>query len=70
VLTKLYKWLYTRIGGEPWTFIIRREQKKFPLAFMLLFLALGIVVGKYAKKHYWQLLIAFWLGILCGHFWF
>ena len=55
---------------RPITYIIIDEQKQSPLAFMLLFLTLGIVVGKYARHHWWQLLIVFGLGILCGHFWF
>jgi Na+/H+-dicarboxylate symporter len=36
---------------------------------MLVFLALGILVGKLAARYWWQILLGFLVGILCGHFW-
>jgi len=45
MLGKIYKWLWSRIGGRPWTYIIRDSQKKQPLLWLLLFGALGIVLG-------------------------
>jgi len=68
-LEKLYQKLWSRVGGRPWTEIVRDEQKHSPLVFMLIFLALGIMIGKLAAKYWWQILIGFLLGILCGHFW-
>jgi len=68
-LEKLYRRLWSAVGGRPWTEIIRDDQKKAPLCFLLVFLGLGILVGKLAGKYWWQALLGFLLGILCGHFW-
>ena len=68
-LEKIYEKLWSRVGGRPWTEIIRDEQKKTPLVFLVIFLGMGIMAGKLAGKYWWQILIGFFLGILCGHFW-
>ena len=65
----LYEKLWHKVGGKPWTEIIRDEQKKSPLIFLIIFLGLGILVGKMAGKYRWQILAGFLLGVLCGHFW-
>ena len=49
--------------------IIRDDQRKSPLVFLLIFRGLGLTVGKLAGKYWWQLLLGFLLGVLCGHFW-
>ena len=55
---------------KPITGLTQEEQRANPLAFMLLFLALGIVMVKWSKAHWWQCLIWLGLGILFGHlFW-
>jgi len=69
LLEKLYQKLYMKVGGRPWTHIIRDEQKGAPLLFMLIFLGLGILVVKTCGKYWWQILLGFLLGIICGHFW-
>ena len=56
-------------GLERMTEIIREDQKRSPLVFLLIFLGLGILVGKTAGKYWWQILLGFLLGVLCGHFW-
>jgi predicted MFS family arabinose efflux permease len=66
---QMYEKLWSRVGGKPWTEIIREEQKKSPLFFLLIFIGLGILVAKLAGKYWWQILIGFLLGMLCGHFW-
>ena len=68
-LGRLYEDLWRRVGGKPWTEIIRDDQKKSPLVFMLVFLGLGMLLIKLGGKYWWQILIGFVLGILCGHFW-
>ena len=68
-LARLYEWIYTRIGGKPWTEIIREEQRGAPLLFILIFLGFGILVAKLAGRYWWQILVGFLLGVLCGHFW-
>ena len=69
LLEKLYEKVWCKIGGRPWTEIVRDEQKQAPLVFMLIFLGLGILAGRIAAKYWWQILLSFLLGILCGHFW-
>ena len=68
-LERLYEKLWRRIGGRPWTEIIRDDQKRSPLVFLFIFLGLGILTGRLAGKYWWQILLGFLLGILCGHFW-
>ena len=68
-LGKLYQKLWEKIGGKPWTEIIREDQKRSPLVFLLIFLGLGILTGKLAGKYWGQLVLGFLLGVLCGHFW-
>ena len=69
LIEKLYKSLWTKVGGRPWTEIIREDQKRAPLAYLLIFLGLGILLAKLAGKYWWQIAIGFLVGILCGHFW-
>ena len=52
-LGKLYEKIWRRVGGRPWTEIIRDEQKQSPLIFLLIFLGLGILVGRLAGKYWW-----------------
>jgi uncharacterized membrane protein YjjP (DUF1212 family) len=68
-LEKLYKKLWSRAGGKPWTEIIREDQKYSPLLYLVIFLGLGILEVRLAGKNWWQILIGFLVGILCGHFW-
>jgi len=67
-LEKLYALLYLRVGGRPWTEIVREDQRRSPLLYMLIFLGLGILVSKLAGKYWWQILLGFLLGIIVGHF--
>ena len=68
-LENLYEKIWRKIGGKPWTEIVRDEQNKSPLIFLLIFLGRGILAGKLTVKYWWQILLGFLLGILCGHFW-
>ncbi len=72
MLEKLYKMIWTRVGGRPWTEIIREDQKQEPLVYLLIFLLIGIGLIK-LTQHYkvalWIPLLALGIGILCGHFW-
>ena len=72
LIGEFYNWVYNRVGGKPWTEIVREDQKKSPLLYLLIFLFLGIMVGKLAGKYWWHILVVvvcFGLGILAGHFW-
>jgi len=61
-----YKAIYMRFGGKPFTWVVRKFQKRSPLAVMLAFVLLGIIVA--LTGQWWGLL---WLiiGIVLGHFW-
>ncbi len=45
LIDRLYRALWLRIGGRPWTHIIRDSQRKHPLLWLLLFGGLGILLG-------------------------
>ncbi len=45
LLEYLYYLLWSRIGGRPWTYILRDSQKRYPLLWLLLFGGLGILLG-------------------------
>jgi hypothetical protein len=51
-LEKIYERLWGQVGGRPWTEIVRDDQRRTPLLYMLVFLALGMLVGKLAAR-YW-----------------
>ncbi len=68
-LEKLYKQLWTRVGGEPWTDIIREDQEREPLVYLLIFFSLGIMAVKLTGKRWRWIVMAFGLGIIAGHFW-
>jgi len=65
-----YKFLWCRIGGKPWTHIIRDAQRALPLPFLLAFLSTGIWVGIKLKEHWIYIVLGLVVGILVGHlFW-
>ena len=67
---KLYEKLWRHVGGKPWTEIIREDEKRTPLLYMFIFLGLGILLARFTGKYWWQLLLGFIPGVLCGHlFW-
>ncbi len=69
LISRLYRMVWTRAGGEPWTDKVRRDQAAEPLLFMLIFLGLGIILVKLTGRYWWQILLGFLLGVLVGHFW-
>ncbi len=66
----MYKWLWTRIGKRPWTYITRDARHNYPLPWQLCLSAVMITIG-----HYWWSWTLLWvclgiaIGILLGHFW-
>jgi len=68
LLEKLYIRLYSVVGGKPWTEIVREDQKRAPLLYMLIFLGLGILVSKLAGRYWWQILLGFRWGSLSATF--
>ena len=69
LLERLYEKLWSKVGGKPWTEIVREDQQHSPLLYLLVFLALGILLARLAGKNWWLILVGFLAGILCGHFW-
>ena len=69
MIGRLYEWIWQHTTNEPWTNIIRREQKGFPILFMLIFLGGGILLVKLVGRNWWQIVIGILFGILMGHFW-
>ncbi len=45
LLERLYRALWSRIGGRPWTHIIRDSQRRYSLAWLLMSGAVGILLG-------------------------
>jgi len=67
----IYKWLWTHIGGRPWTYIIRDfwHEHEFLCIFVLVNsgILLGHFVGFKPVMIGWGI---FSLGYICGHlFW-
>jgi hypothetical protein len=66
-----YKWLYSRIGGRPWTYIIRDFYHKYEVPNLLIVLAIGAVIGHYIGWTLFLIALAILLcGVIVGHlFW-
>lgn len=66
-----YKWLYTRIGGRPWTFILRDFYHKFEYLIIIGFFSVGYFVRPYLTLREFYLVVG--IGTFCfilGHlFW-
>lgn len=67
MLEKLYEKLWRRLGGRPWTEVIREDARREPLLYLLIFL-LGFLAIK-AKQNWWQILVGFIGGLIVGHLW-
>ncbi len=65
----LYKELWSRIGGRPWTFISRDVWHQIEYVPIVVLLMVGFALGR--SLTWWefgQLLIAFTIGYILGHF--
>ena len=66
----LYKALWARIGGRPWTYIIRDSWHKFEGLWIIGLVAVGALLGHYFYEFVFRLLLVFALGYIAGHlFW-
>lgn len=45
LLARIYKALWSRIGGRPWSYILRDSYHQRPLLWLMLATALGILLG-------------------------
>ena len=68
-LANAYKWLWTRIGGRPWTYIIRDVYHQIEWLSQMTWLVIGGIVGMYFG---WPgigvFIVLYTLGYLNGHF--
>jgi len=67
----LYKWLWSKIGGRPWTYIIRDFYHEYEWFFIAGFVLLGAVLRcYYSLKTIAIGLGVFTIGYIFGHlFW-
>ncbi len=66
----LYKALWSRIGGRPWTYILRDTWYKLEGLWIIGLVALGALLGHWFWNLVLWLLLAFTLGYIAGHlFW-
>ena len=65
-----YKFLWSRIGGRPWTYILRDFWHKVEGLCIIALVAGGAVMGHLIWGDILKLLLAFALGYIGGHlFW-
>jgi hypothetical protein len=69
MLEWLYEKLWRRLGGRPWTEVIREDARREPLLYLFLFLLAGVSLAMKAKQSWWQILIGFGVGLIVGHLW-
>jgi len=64
-----YKELWSRIGGRPWTYIIRDLWHEFEFIWIVGLVSLGVWLG---HNYDWQSVLAGWIifaiGYCAGHF--
>ncbi len=67
----LYKWLWSRIGGRPWTYILRDTWHKYEWFWIVSLVWIGFLAGHYIGfAEFLKLLGGFTLGYVVGHlFW-
>jgi len=66
----LYKILWSRLGGRPWTFILRDLWHHFEWLWIIGLLVGGYLIGKNGLDHLLGWVIAFTIGYVAGHlFW-
>jgi len=66
----VYKALWSRIGGRPWTYILRDAWHKLEGLWIIGLVAIGAVMGHWLWESVFGLLVVFALGYVAGHlFW-
>lgn len=65
-----YKWWWQRLGGRPWTYILRDTWHKFEGLWIIGLVAVGAMLGHWLWGQVFELLLVFALGYIAGHlFW-
>ena len=66
----IYRALWSRIGGRPWTYIIRDTWHKFEGLWIIGLVAIGALLGHWLWEMVLWFLLVFALGYIAGHlFW-
>lgn len=66
----LYRWLWSRIGGRPWTYILRDTYHKAEVLWLIGLVAVGALLGHWFWKSIFYILLIFAIGYAAGHlFW-
>jgi len=69
-MSNLYKWLWTKIGGRPWTYILRDLWTEAEWLWQLVWFGLGVLVCYFFD---WKIaMISFGIytiGFIGGHLW-
>ncbi len=66
----VYKFFWSKIGGRPWTYILRDIWHKWEGLIIIGLVAAGAVLGRWLWHLFFWLLLAFSLGYIAGHlFW-
>ncbi len=69
-MSKLYRFIWSRIGGRPWTFILRDIWHKFEGLCIISLIAIGALLGHWLWEVIFWLLLVFAIGYIAGHlFW-
>ena len=69
-MVNLYKALWSRLGGRPWTFIIRDAWYKFEGLWIIGLVGVGAMLGRWLWDLFFWLLASFAIGYIAGHlFW-
>ena len=66
-----YKWLWSRIGGRPWSFISRDVWHKYEYVPIVAIAIFNYWVGRSGLVSwgwYWLIIITFTIGYIIGHF--
>lgn len=70
MIAKVYKTLWSKIGGRPWTFILRDIWHKYEGLCIIALIILGAALGRWLWPLVFWLLLVFAFGYIAGHlFW-
>ncbi len=70
MLENLYRKLWSKCGGRPFTYVIRDLNKEWPLLFPMIFLGVGVFIARVFKGNGKWIVLAIVVGCIMGHiFW-
>lgn len=70
MIKDFYKALWSRLGGRPWTYILRDAWHQFEGLWIIGLVAIGALLGHWLRDLIFWLLLVFTPGYIAGHlFW-